>query len=116
MCRALKMKIFLRGMLKAFDSRNTKSLYGRKRSFSPTMMYGNQKTYAERLSEDWIALGNDFKKMDIHTIQTTVHKGPLPDSYTFEQYDKVVPGAANRILTKFEQQGRSSIGYGTETS
>ena len=60
MCRALKMKIFLRGMLKAFDSRNTKSLYGRKRSFSPTMMYGNQKTDAERLSEDWIALGNDF--------------------------------------------------------
>ena len=44
MCRALKMKdkmeIFLGGMSKAFDSRNTKSLYGRKRSFSPSMMYG----------------------------------------------------------------------------
>lgn len=32
------------------------------------------------------------QEMDIHTIQTTVHKGPLPDPYTFEQYDKVVPG------------------------
>lgn len=62
MCRVLKMKdkmkIFLGGMSKTFDSKNTKSLYGRKRSFSPDMMYGNQKTGTERLSEDWLALGN----------------------------------------------------------
>lgn len=44
------------------------------------------------------------QKLDIHAIKATVHKGPLPDPYTFEQYDKVVPGAADRILTKFEQQ------------
>lgn len=62
MCRVLKMKdkmkIFLGGMSKTFDSKNTKSLYGRKRSFSPDMMYGNQKNGTERLSEDWLALGN----------------------------------------------------------
>ena len=44
------------------------------------------------------------QKLGIHEIKATVHKGPLPDPYTFEQYDKVVPGAADRILTKFEQQ------------
>lgn len=64
MCRVLKtkdkMKIFLDGMSKAFDSRNTKTLYGRKHTFSSVMMYGNRKTDAERLSDDWIALGNDF--------------------------------------------------------
>lgn len=44
------------------------------------------------------------QKIDIQTVQATIHKGPLPDPYTFEQYDKIVPGAADRILTKFEQQ------------
>ena len=55
-----KVRTFLGGMSKAFDWKNTKSLYGRKRSFSSVMMYGKQKTDAERLSEDWLALGSDF--------------------------------------------------------
>lgn len=55
-----KMKIFLGGMSKAFDWRNTKSLYKKKRSFPSVTMYGKQKTDVERLSEDWFALGNDF--------------------------------------------------------
>lgn len=55
-----KMKIFLGGMSKAFDWRNTKSLYRKKRSFPSVMLYGKQKTDAERLSEDWFVLGNDF--------------------------------------------------------
>lgn len=72
MCRVLKMKdkmkIFLGGMSKAFDSKNTKSLYGRKRSFSPDMMYGDQKTDAERLSEDWIVLGKWDYKLDFGQV------------------------------------------------
>ena len=55
-----KMKVFLNGMSKAFDLKNTKSLYGRKRSFPSVMMCGKQKTDSERLSEDWLALGSDF--------------------------------------------------------
>lgn len=55
-----KVRTFLGGMSKVFDWKNTKSLYGRKRSFSSVMMYGKQKTDAERLSEDWLALGSDF--------------------------------------------------------
>lgn len=52
-----KMKVFFNGMSKAFDLKNTKSLYGRKRSFPSVMMYGKQKTDAERLSEDWLEIG-----------------------------------------------------------
>ena len=55
-----KMKVFLNGMSKAFDLKNTKSLYGRKRSFPSVMMYGKQTTDSERLSDDWLALGSDF--------------------------------------------------------
>ncbi|WP_455049128.1 DUF2335 domain-containing protein [Mitsuokella sp.] len=42
------------------------------------------------------------KQVNIQHLQ--VHKGPLPDPLTLEQYDKVVPGAAERILRVFEKQ------------
>ena len=45
-----KMKIFLGGMSKAFDWRNTKSLYRKKRSFPSVMLYGKQKTIMGPLS------------------------------------------------------------------
>lgn len=35
---------------------------------------------------------------------TSIHEGPLPDPETFEKYDKVCPGAADRILTMAEEQ------------
>ncbi len=38
-------------------------------------------------------------------IQVTEHfSGPLPHPKTLEYYDKIVPGAADRIIKKFESQ------------
>lgn len=36
--------------------------------------------------------------------QIEVHTGPLPAPATLEQYDKIVPGAAQRILAMAEKQ------------
>jgi len=33
-----------------------------------------------------------------------LHQGPLPDPVTFGEYDKVLPGASERIMTMCEQE------------
>lgn len=38
------------------------------------------------------------------TVKATVHKGPLPDPVTLEQYNKVDPDAATMILAVFKDQ------------
>jgi uncharacterized membrane protein len=37
---------------------------------------------------------------------TLVHQGPLPHPAVLKQYDEIVPGAAERIITMAEQQAR----------
>jgi len=34
----------------------------------------------------------------------TIHSGPLPPAESFEHYEKILPGAADRILTMAESQ------------
>lgn len=38
------------------------------------------------------------------TVKTTLHKGPLPDPITLEQYNKVDPKASAMILSVFKEQ------------
>ena len=35
---------------------------------------------------------------------TEIRSGPLPDPRTLHEYDQIVPGMAERLLQKFEQQ------------
>ncbi len=46
------------------------------------------------------------QQVPVNTIRATVHKGPLPDPLTLEQYNKVLPKAAERIMAAFEEQTR----------
>lgn len=38
-------------------------------------------------------------------MQAAMYSGPLPPPSDLAQYDAIVPGMAERLLTKFEQQG-----------
>jgi uncharacterized membrane protein len=38
--------------------------------------------------------------------KSEVYVGPLPKPETLKQFDDIVPGAAERILTQFEEQSR----------
>lgn len=44
--------------------------------------------------------------MTVQHIETTIHHGPLPDPTTLNQYDNVVPGAAELIVRMFEEQAK----------
>lgn len=44
------------------------------------------------------------QSMTVQRVETMIHQGPLPDPLTLEKYDKVVPGAAERIIQIFEAQ------------
>jgi uncharacterized membrane protein len=37
------------------------------------------------------------------SLQRT-HSGPLPDSHTLEEYNRIIPNGAERIMTVFEKQ------------
>ena len=38
------------------------------------------------------------------TLQQRTHSGPLPDTQTLEDYNKIIPNGAERIMTVFEKQ------------
>lgn len=40
------------------------------------------------------------------TLQVRTHSGPLPDPDTLQQYDRVAPGAAQRIIAMGEREQR----------
>lgn len=42
----------------------------------------------------------------LQTVQTTLYSGPIPPPDAFADYDKVLPGAADRIMTMAENQSR----------
>lgn len=46
------------------------------------------------------------QQLSTGTFRATLHQGPLPDPLTLEQYNNVVPNAAERIVTVFEEQAR----------
>lgn len=56
----------------------------------------------EVLDEDNLRRIND--KPQITTLTTSLYAGPLPDPETFKKYEKVCPGAADRIITMAENQ------------
>ena len=41
--------------------------------------------------------------------QLEVHQGPIPRAEDFAAYDRILPGAANRILKMAEREQRSAI-------
>ncbi|MDR2012555.1 MAG: DUF2335 domain-containing protein [Rhodanobacter sp.] len=45
------------------------------------------------------------QSIQVHT-QTLVQQGPLPDPATLERYDRILPGAAERIIVMAEQEQR----------
>ena len=51
--------------------------------------------------------GAPFTQEVIHVQQE--HHGPLPDPRTLEQYNSIIPGAAERILVMAEQNARHAI-------
>ena len=38
------------------------------------------------------------------TLQQKTHSGPLPDAQTLEEYNRIIPNGAERIMTVFEKQ------------
>ena len=45
------------------------------------------------------------KQAEVLQLQHTEYRGPLPPPVHFKQYDDIVPGAAERILTMAEKEG-----------
>lgn len=45
-----------------------------------------------------------MKNMIVQKITASVYSGPLPDPESFGKYDKVLPGAAERILSLTEKE------------
>lgn len=56
-----KTRAFLSGMAKAFDFGNSRRVFKRKRRESAGNLYGKEKTDMERLTEDWITIGDDMR-------------------------------------------------------
>ncbi len=55
-----KTIVLLSGMAKAFDMGNRRRVFGRAPLASDVVLYSNEKTDEERLSEDWEAIGRDM--------------------------------------------------------
>ena len=41
---------------------------------------------------------------EIQALQVTHYSGPLPHPEALERYNQIIPGAADRIISQFEQQ------------
>ena len=54
-------------------------------------------------------LPQDKKRAVLIAVQRTltkIYSGPLPDPETLSEYNKVMPNAAERIFSEFEEQGK----------
>ena len=52
--------------------------------------------------------------MTVRRVEAMIHHGPLPDPLTLEQYNKTVPGAAERIIQIFEAQANHRMAMENE--
>lgn len=50
----------LSGMTKAFDMGNRRCVFNRTHTLADIVLYGDEKSDAERLAEDWEAVGRDM--------------------------------------------------------
>lgn len=46
----------------------------------------------------------------VKILRIKQHSGPLPDSETLSEYNSIVPGSADRIITVFEKQADHRMG------